>query len=167
MISAWRHDAAGLFPAAEGAAIIPCHALRNQSILPMRRYHLAAPGKDVLHLGGAGERARSGPFGRRIAQIVEQIARHAVVLEADAPAARPVIQMPMRGQLRGLELLADLISRGRRRRIGQIGIEDIAVRAHDIAKDRGMPTECRKRSRSGLIRRSGLGRNRSSSRMMK
>ena len=60
-------DAAGLFPAAEGIGDHPCQALRNQSILPMRRYHLwPRPAKTSSIFGAPANstiRARSGRRG--------------------------------------------------------------------------------------------------------
>ena len=74
----------------------------------------------------------------RVAQIAGQMARHAIVLEADAPAFWPIIQMPPPCQLRRLELLADLVLPHRRLGVGQISIEDVSVLAYSIAEDAGI-----------------------------
>ena len=58
-------DTAGVFPAAESVGDHPCHALRSQSILPIRRYHLPPrPAKTSSILGLPAKATIFAPAGR-------------------------------------------------------------------------------------------------------
>jgi len=87
---------------------------------------MPAAGQHVAHLRRAGKDDDARTLGHRgVGQVALQAARHAVVLEADAPALGPVLQQPAPRQLGALELLRDLVGGGRARRVRQVGVEDV------------------------------------------